>query len=523
MKKAFIPLIVLLSLLCIPLAAADGMIHIRDLDSWRLSPETQQYCVINYKNGTENMLLLVEPGEDLPFDDAVWIFPVPAKPDDVKINIVKGFPLFSGKELRESARDSMRSAFLLIAATQIYPAPAALFFGMAGSGSFGSLAGTKSLDGEGVTVNNRIEKMGLTTELVSASDPDKLDEYLQKKGLVLPEDSKKILDEYVSQYYSFIVSWVSDPVEFRNATKNDGWNRYEGVIGVSASFPTSKPYYPLRLTSAYDELRIPTVIYVLDYVKPDLFAGIKEDAVVEYYIGRHSITDDLKELYRGYKMSPYSISGKIHYEIENLRYTKIKLNSQSKNLTQDLWITPEAPKKNVVLESMMERWWGWGVILFIIISCLASMAAGIFAFRETEPSPVKFAFYGLANFLTLIGFWMIAYLKEVDRAFCSNEKTILQEVNLTSKQKISMAIPIILLVLLTLLVPISLMLNIEALFFPWLFSFLSIFLILPILIFTILVQWGYYKHKAVLKFNLLFTAAFLVLALIAWFLIEISI
>lgn len=523
MGKSFVSSLLFLMLLCLPLASADGMIHIRDMDSWRLSPESQQYCMINFKNNTEQMLLLIEPSEGLPFDDAVWIFPVPAKPEDVDINIVKGFPTFMGEELRDSARDSIRMSVMLMATTQIYPAPLVVSLTLFKSAGF-NLGATDSMNREGVTINKQVERMGLTTELVSASDSAKLEEYLQEKGLVLPDDSKKVLDEYVNQQYSFIVSWVSDPDEFRNATsgKNDyGWNQREGVIGVYASFLTTKPYYPLRLTSAYDELRIPTVIYVLGYVKPDLFHGIKEDAVVEYYRARyHSVGAELKDLYYGYQLKPSSSGRDVQYAVNDLRYTKIKLNSPSKNLTQDLWITPEAPKKNVVLESMNDRWLVWGVIIFIIISCLSSMAAGLFAFRDNEPSPVKFAFYGLTNFLTLIGFWIIAYLKEVDRSFCSNEKTINQELNLTSKQKASMAVPIILLILIVLLVPISWMLNIHELFYPWIFSYAIMFLALPIMIFTVLIQWGYYKHKAVLKFNLLFTAAFLILMLLSWLMVE---
>jgi hypothetical protein len=84
-----------------------------------------------------------------------------------------------------------------------------------------------------------------------------------------------------------------------------------------------------------------------------------------------------------------------------------------------------------------------------------------------------------------------------------------------------MAIPIIIMTLLILLAPISWLLGIESLFYPWIIP--SLFVIMPVLIFTILIQWGYYKHREVLKFNLMFTATFLILNLLIWFLIEMMI
>ena len=36
------------------------------------------------------------------------------------------------------------------------------------------------------------------------------------KGLELPPDSKSILDEYIGEEYTFVVSWIFDIEKFKN-------------------------------------------------------------------------------------------------------------------------------------------------------------------------------------------------------------------------------------------------------------------------------------------------------------------
>jgi hypothetical protein len=92
MKKIFsLIIIVLLFSSFIPTAFADGFIHIYDKDRWYLLSEEKQFCAINYKDGFQNTILTVSLGKELRGEKAVWIFPVPAKPDKIVIDIVKGF------------------------------------------------------------------------------------------------------------------------------------------------------------------------------------------------------------------------------------------------------------------------------------------------------------------------------------------------------------------------------------------------------------------------------------------------
>ena len=44
----------------LPTMFADGSIHIYDNSIWGLANESSQFCVINYKEGIQNMILSVD-------------------------------------------------------------------------------------------------------------------------------------------------------------------------------------------------------------------------------------------------------------------------------------------------------------------------------------------------------------------------------------------------------------------------------------------------------------------------------
>ena len=105
MKKIFSIFIILL--LIFPAVFADGSFHIYDSDMWRLGREQQQLVAINYQEGFENMLISVDITEDIQGEKAVWIFPVPSNPDKVTIDILKGYPRLSGKDIDSEFNDAV--------------------------------------------------------------------------------------------------------------------------------------------------------------------------------------------------------------------------------------------------------------------------------------------------------------------------------------------------------------------------------------------------------------------------------
>jgi hypothetical protein len=92
MKKA---LFFLFILLLMPSAIADGVIW--RPDNWQPLEQNEQRAVIAYQDGLEKMIIAVD--FRMAYDKAVWIFPVPAKPQGVVIDVVTEFPTFRGKSI----------------------------------------------------------------------------------------------------------------------------------------------------------------------------------------------------------------------------------------------------------------------------------------------------------------------------------------------------------------------------------------------------------------------------------------
>lgn len=128
---------------------------------------------------------------------------------------------------------------------------------------------------EKIIIHEHIEKMGLATELVTAKDENTFYNYLEEKGLDLPPDSKLILNKYIGEEYTFVVSWIFDVEEFKKeSATEDVYDRYGiydstsslSTVGVSIKFPTEKIFFPLKPTSIYGSQKVPILIYVMDHI-----------------------------------------------------------------------------------------------------------------------------------------------------------------------------------------------------------------------------------------------------------------
>jgi len=391
--------ILLLIILILPTIFADGGFIIRDQDMWIMHPEKQQYAAINYKNGFQNMILTIDINEDLQGDKGVWIFPIPAKPEKTVINIIRGFPQLTGYDVQEKADESITAIFFSMMATQIVPMPLILLQTLFGGAAnkFGALIG------DGVTIHESIERMGLTTELITTEDETSFITYLSNKKLTLPNEFYSILKDYIGKEYSFVVSWISNLEEFKlqkieNSEIRRRSYRSIGNIGVSITFPTEKIYYPLKPTSVYGSLRVPAIIYVMDYVTPELYSEIKTDSEINYFFQRrYKPTEELKDFFFSQD------------NIQDLKYTKIKINPPSKYLTKDLWIKKATPFR-VTLADIANRFpLIYGFFFIILLSGLASILAAKTIFKKEKPSISRFFLYGLWNLTTLIGFGIRTY------------------------------------------------------------------------------------------------------------------
>jgi len=494
----FLTFFLISSFLFVPQVSADGAIFLYDPDIflWRVQNEDRQLCAINHENGKQNMILAVDV-IDLEGDKAVWMFPVPSEPGETEIDIIKGFPELYGYDILENKNEMVSGHFIVMRLTQVYTVPT-LFFLIISQGMFGA---TLPGEGKGITVHEHIERMGLTTELVTAEDGDAFYSYLTGKGFDIPPGAKPILDEYTGEKYTFVVSWISDVELFKNESEPEDYFRgMTNTIGVSVSFPTDKIYFPMKPTSVYGNREIPILVYIIGLVTPELYPEIKQHTQVNYFQDRYyNVPDGLSNFFNGKE------------RIEDLKYTKIKVEAPSNALTKDLWVNESVPTDILKADFINTNMWWWGIIIFIVSSCLASMLAGMIIYRKDKPDVMKFALFGLSNFITLIGFALLAYIIVIRKKFTGAGKAEMKDVKPGKSIKTAAITALVLTVLFS--SPLFI------LTFPYL-GLYAFMMILPIINFFVIIfllilpfVHIFYRDRRLFKFIFLFSLLFLAITL----------
>ncbi len=387
-----------------PLAIyADGMIITRTdpfENRWDFSAESSQRAFINYEKGRENMLISI--GLSSALKDSLWLFPIPAEPQKVEVDILAYLPEISGEDISKKANLHLDKAKRYSFNSQLYP----LFFnniqrpmasigdsyGETGLSLWGSVPSAISND---VQVYQHIEKEGMTSEIVSAKTADGLYQYLKDKSLKIDQGSIPVLDSYIGRDYSFIVSWI-------NSESNIIGTEIER--GVFVSFPTDRLYFPLQPTSVYGEVSVPADIRVIGHVTPDFPESLEQYSSVGYYIGDYDArtvdSENVKKFYDG--------------KTTNVSYTRISINAPSNQLTDDLWIKRSSSLQTKISTFIAKSFPVSFGIIFLLASLLASLLAGYIAWPDMRSKPRQLIALGIANCLSIIGLIIavIFYRKE---------------------------------------------------------------------------------------------------------------
>jgi len=397
-KKSFKVMLIFLSLILIslfsPVIVGDGGIFVPTIDYWIGAPEEKQIGIIDYDEGNENLIIVVDvKNSSLQSEKAVWIFPIPSDPKDVSIDIIKDIPFLRGKNINYIASDNLDNAYFLMLLSQIYTFPVLFYYA-------GGMLGASN---DMVEIYDHIEKMGLTTEIIGTNNSELFQEYLSQKDVNFTDNISSILDFYINKDYSFVVSWISDIEEFRQEAliTDNYYYHYYGygepffMLGVSVDFLTDNIYYPMKLTSIYGEKRIPILLQVKGFVTP----------LTEYA--------DMQ----------------VSYDLDDgISYTEITINSESKNLEQDLWIEEKAPPETILPSIIASNGVIFIILLMAIASISASLLAGIITYFRQKPIFYKFILLGLSNLLSIWGLILICryvkpshtFVKKPDNAEKSN-------------------------------------------------------------------------------------------------------
>ncbi len=370
---------ILLILLLLPiLSFADGGFFVYDPLAGRFDThkETDQTVYINYDNGFEKMILTVGAEGDLK-SDAFWIFPVPASPEKIVIDIIKDIPKLDGEEVFNGASkrmSQMRESFLV----RVFPP----LLVMQGAFKMDSVALPHYPGASGVVVHERIEKEGMISEIISAKDPISLDNYFMGRGISASKGSIPVLGLYTDKNYSFVVSWINKDYQ-QSASKR----------GIFVTFPTEYIYFPLVPTSVYGSEVVPAEIKVLGHITPEIFDNIKNYSKIYYYTA-----------------GSYGGPSEFYSSINNkkLDYTRIKLDPPSKYLTEDLWMENKTPAKILLPRMIVNNYSILELVLFLLLSAVSSIFAGIIvspSFRN-KWGIGKLALLGVTNLFTVFVYFI---------------------------------------------------------------------------------------------------------------------
>ena len=380
---------------------ADGVVYKSTKDSpyFSMVREDRQVAYINYVNGVQHMIISVvagfESGKEEDIKDIVWIFPLPAKPEDVSIDIVKDFRMFhEGLNVETKVMDNKRRWAGFTLTSQVFPAPLLLLFPLFRVRNVELDRSMNFLDGKGsITEYMSVRKMGLITKVITATEGESFYNYIKEKGAEIPEEAKSTFQAYIGKNYSFVVSWVDNVQEYIGNLKGNDKKvqRTNHVLQVYVKFKTDEIYYPMLLTSLYGQEIIGVSLY---FAIPVVFSSEGSGRLVYYYLNnKHEVPPEYVDFY-----------GKEYYgDCVYTLYTGY--NDFASNIKSDLWFKEGKPKNLDRSIFFIRYFWPLFILCYAFFSAISSLLAGYIVFnnKETKPSNLRLLGLGLFNCLTLIG------------------------------------------------------------------------------------------------------------------------
>lgn len=384
----------------------DGIILTKgSIGNWGFVEEGTQVALINYRHGVEKMIIKVTTVK--PARDVFWLLPIPAPPDDVKVEIITSFPHLYGTDVFFLAKDDLRTVNYFLIGSQIYPLPfiatpkrKPFYEPPLSPGAMGPPA-----KGPSVVVHEHIEKGGITAEKITAKDGKALYQYLRNQGLNIAENSIPILNHYIGQDYTFIVSWISSISSEESSTTG----------GIYLTFPSSRIYYPLKPTSVYGAKGVEVSLYLIGYYQPFLEEGRRLNTYVSWEVGR----------FLGSERRMADFLPTEHWW--KTRFTYISLSAPAKEFTSDLWIEPRPFGKAHYADFITTYSFPIGLFIYLISSLSAGYIAGFVALKRFRNAPMNYIYLALANCASLAGLIFVTLF--LPRARIKDEKiqTLLRE------------------------------------------------------------------------------------------------
>lgn len=197
-------------------ALADGCMMV-DEATWKLHRERaminepEQKAVVFFSDGKEQ--LIISPSYEGPSSNFAWVVPVPARP---KVEIVKG-------------------ALFHELAKLVMPRPAGR------SAKSGAVSSAKPPSQ--VTVLERKTVGAYDVSVLSATDGGALMKWLAQNKYRLPDAARGPMESYVKEKWTFVACRIKAPGSAAGLKTGT-------LAPLKFTFASSKPVYPLRLSSA---------------------------------------------------------------------------------------------------------------------------------------------------------------------------------------------------------------------------------------------------------------------------------
>jgi hypothetical protein len=397
-------------------ASADGMAHYYDPYSVTgLISQDAQFGLISYSSGEEKLAISIRIAEsDLMLGtSAVWMFPVPAAPENVDISLISEITTLGGAPLGLVAESEMSDYLAAVLMSQVYTVPLtwAIMDDRLLLPRDNLMLGWE----EPIRVIEAVAAQGMVAELVGTNDSTALGEYLESKGMVLGPLEQATVEEYVGQDYSFVVSWIPNTTAFMEAAPgvvNYDGDRYYN-LGIRMDFPTDRIFYPMRLTSAYGDEHVPMLVEVFGLVSVDDPRGYDVDVQHMCHGWTHLPPD----------MQPFASYGD-DARLPGYEFTRIWVDVESSSLEEDLWMDDESPMGADALVFATLNPLVVVLISFVLASMLASIIVAFLVFRPYGPRLERFALLAGLNFLSIIALWLALRNERVKKYLIPTEEPI---------------------------------------------------------------------------------------------------
>jgi hypothetical protein len=354
-------------------------------------------AVVALRDGHESLSVAVTLADSLADGrnrPLLWIVPVPGTPSDAKAEPIFAFPVVRGEDAGGWARDGLRSAFALMLATQIWPAPAALT----------AIAPRHVLVPYDADPASRLAARGVSVTVVDGESLAAIRAHALGLGVELPDPAARWLERSTRAAGAFVACFVRDP-----AVAWPGGDRASEFpeLGVRVSFPAAVAEVPLVAggPSARDALAVSVTTAGFTTA-----TGASPYGVRATYLVRASSSADAAVT--------YGASGASGERGEpGPRATRFEWAAPPSREAAKLTFEPGSPGLVALVASMLERSIGRPVVgvvallLFGILSAASSLIALPILPRADRPPAKAAAALGLLNLATVIAPLVVLLLR----------------------------------------------------------------------------------------------------------------